>query len=192
MVKRQNSHNVQVCWNKTTTFIFRHPTRELFQKWHNVFCSHWQNLAGKKSAERIQHTISTSHVLGKLSNYILVYALTRYLNTNVHIEYFQSFSCMCQETQLFLVKLSAVIFSFFRKKKLKKKIIYIYRDEWCLANARYKNLSKRKQISWQVWFFFSQKILKQLLWFFSSPDKIAAKSCISYFGLSCADLKITW
>lgn len=69
--------------------------RELFQKWHNVFCSHWQNLAGEKSAEQIQHTTSTSRVLGKLSNYILVYALIRCLNTSVHIEYVQSFVCVC-------------------------------------------------------------------------------------------------
>lgn len=51
-------------------------------------------MAGEKSSERIECTTSTSHVLGKLSTYILVYALVGCLDTNVHTEYFKSFYCV--------------------------------------------------------------------------------------------------
>jgi len=65
-------------------------------------------------------------------------------------------SVVCQDTQLFLVKSSAVIFSSF------KKIDTWTSDAWQMLGTR-PFPKDNKLIPWQGWSFFLEKTLKQLL-----------------------------
>lgn len=135
--------------------------------------------------EWTQHNVSTGYVLGKFSNYILLYALIKWLNTNVHIEHFQSFCCVSRNSAFSCEIKHSEVFHYFKK-------IQLWTSDASSIQGTRSFPKENKLIFCQVWSLFSQKTLKQLFWCIQSWYKSCKMLSILPQFKSRVDFKIAW